>query len=215
MARTATVFAGACCAGKDGFTLHAATCAGAEDEGGRERLLRYVLRPAVAQERLQKTEQGLVRIALKKAWSDGTVAVEMDPLSLLCRLAASVPPPRLHTVRYAGVLGSASRLRSRVVPTPPVRSPVRPAVDVDEAWKPKSRYRPWAELMMRTLKLDVLECPRCRGRMKLLSLVTDLAEAGRFAKGVGDATDLPPRTPARGPPYWQSRALRRLAGEAA
>jgi len=32
----------------------------------------------------------------------------MDPLSLLCRLAASVPPPRHHTVRYAGVLAGAS-----------------------------------------------------------------------------------------------------------
>jgi hypothetical protein len=33
----------------------------------------------------------LVRVALKKPFSDGTVAVDMDPLSLLCRLAASVP----------------------------------------------------------------------------------------------------------------------------
>jgi hypothetical protein len=31
----------------------------------------------------------------------------MDPLSLLCRLATSVPPPRFHTVKYAGVLGAA------------------------------------------------------------------------------------------------------------
>jgi len=28
-----------------------------------------------------------VRITLKKAYSDGTIAVDMDPLSLLCRLA--------------------------------------------------------------------------------------------------------------------------------
>jgi hypothetical protein len=39
-----------------------------------------------------------VRIALKKALSDGTVAVDLDPLSLLSRLCASVP--RFHTVRY-------------------------------------------------------------------------------------------------------------------
>jgi hypothetical protein len=32
---------------------------------------------------------GLVRIALKRPFSDGTVAVDMDPLSLLCRLAAA------------------------------------------------------------------------------------------------------------------------------
>ena len=35
----------------------------------------------------------------------------MDPLSLLSRLATAVPPPRLHTVRYAGVLAPASKLR--------------------------------------------------------------------------------------------------------
>ena len=35
------------CASLDGFTLHAATRAGALDSGGREALLRYVLRPPV------------------------------------------------------------------------------------------------------------------------------------------------------------------------
>ncbi len=53
---------------------------------------------------LARRPDGLVRILPKKAYRDGTAAVEMDPLSLLCRLASSVPPPRLHTVRYAGVL---------------------------------------------------------------------------------------------------------------
>ncbi len=90
------------CASLDGFTLHAATRAGALDATGREALCKYVLRPAVAQERITQGPDGLVRIVLKKPFSDGTVAVDMDPLSLLCRLAASVPPPRLHTVRYAG-----------------------------------------------------------------------------------------------------------------
>jgi hypothetical protein len=79
--------------------------------GGREALLRYVLRPKVAQERLEPRPDGLVRITLKKAYTDGTVAVDMDPLSLLCRLASSVPPPRFHTVRYAGVLAAASPWR--------------------------------------------------------------------------------------------------------
>ena len=83
--------------------MHAATRAGALDLAGREALLRYVLRPPLAQERLEQRPDGLVRITLKKAYSDGTVAVDMDPLSLLCRLATSVTPPRFHTVKYAGV----------------------------------------------------------------------------------------------------------------
>ena len=93
------------CASLDGFTLHAATRAGAFHPAGREALLRYVLRPPIAQERLEQRPDGLVRIT---PYTDGTVAVDMDPLSLLCRLATSVPPPRLHTVRYAGVLAAAS-----------------------------------------------------------------------------------------------------------
>ena len=67
-----------------------------------------LLRPAVAQERVTRGPDGLVRIALKKAFADGTVAVDLDPLSLLSRLAAAVPAPRFHTVRYAGVLASAT-----------------------------------------------------------------------------------------------------------
>jgi hypothetical protein len=102
------------CASLAGFTLHAATRAGALDSGGREKLLRYVLRPPIAYERIEQRPEGLVRIALKRAFADGTLAVEMDPLSLLCRLATSVPPPRFHTVKYAGVLAPASTWRACV-----------------------------------------------------------------------------------------------------
>jgi hypothetical protein len=55
---------------------------------GREALLRYVLRPPIAQERLERRPDGLVRIALKRTYADGTIAVEMDPLSLLGFLAS-------------------------------------------------------------------------------------------------------------------------------
>ncbi|WP_373372306.1 transposase [Sorangium atrum] len=101
------------CAALDGFTLHAATRAGAHHAAAREALLRYVLRPPIANERVEPQQDGLVRLSRRRAFADGTVAVDMDPLSALCRLAASVPPPRFHTVKYAGVLASASRPRWR------------------------------------------------------------------------------------------------------
>ena len=47
------------------------------------------------------------------AFSDGTIAADMAPLSLLCRLAPAVPPPRYHTIKYGGVLAPASKLRLR------------------------------------------------------------------------------------------------------
>ncbi len=132
------------CASLDEFTLDAATRAGALDLAGREALLRYVLRPPIAQERLEQRPDGLVRITLKKAYSDGTVAVEQDPLSLLCRLAACVPPPRFHTVRYAGLLAGASPWRSRLAPTPPGQEPAGAKPELERTG-PSGGYRPWAE----------------------------------------------------------------------
>jgi len=200
------------CASQDGFTLHAATRAGAMDTVGREALCKYVLRPPIAQERVTHGPDGLVRITLKRPFADGTVAVDMDPLSLLSRLATAVPPPRRHTVRYAGILAPASKMRPKIVPRPAVAA--EETVEAEEPAKPAgSRYRPWAELLKRCFAVDVLACPRCGGRMRLVALVTEAASVRRFLRGLGESTDAPARAPARGPPYWRSRVLRRAAGE--
>ena len=92
------------CVEDAGFSLHAATRAGAEDDRGRAKLFNYVLRPPIAQEHVTLTADGLVAVKLKRPFRDGTVSVEMDPLSLISRLATSVHPPRFHSVRYGGVL---------------------------------------------------------------------------------------------------------------
>ena len=89
--------------------------------------------------------------------------------------------------------------------------------DSAAATKPKrGGYRPWAELLRRTFGIDVLECPTCKGRMKLVAMVTEPASIQRFLAALGEATEVPARSPSRGPPYWKSRVLRRKAlGEVA
>jgi hypothetical protein len=128
-----------------------------------------------------------MRITLKKAYTDGTIAVDMDPLSLLCRLATSVPPPRLHTIRYAGVLAPASAWRSRLAPQSP-----QAAAASDERGRldHAGGYRPWSELLARTFAVDVLACPRCQGRMRLLALVKDPASIAQHLATVGEATEV-------------------------
>jgi len=118
-----------------------------------------------------------VRIVLKKRFSDGSLAVDMDPLSLLMRLCAAVPAPRFHTVRYAGVLAAASKWRPRIVPRQAAAEH-----DAESDAKPKrkgSRYWPWAQLTPRTFALDVEKCPKCDGRMKLVALVQDPKSVAR------------------------------------
>jgi hypothetical protein len=151
----------------------------------------------------------LVRITLKKAYADLTVAVDMDPLSLLCRLATSVPPPRFHTVRYAGVLASASPWRSRIAPSPPPEAAA--ATGEPETPKRAGGYRGWAELLARPFGVDVLACPKCQGRMTLIAMVTDPASIARYLAAVGEATEVKHPSPNRGPPYWKSPVLRRRA----
>ncbi len=142
-----------------------------------------------------------MRVALKRAYADGTVAVDTDPLSLLCRLAASVPPPRYHTVKYAGVLASASRLRARIAPVRPAEIPAAPGPDPAPREK-RSGYWTWAELLRRTFSIDVLVCPNCAGRMKLVAFVTAPQSITRYLSARGEPTDVPRRSPSRGRPYW-------------
>jgi hypothetical protein len=101
---------------RNGFSLHAGVAVPANDRQRLERLCRYVGRPPVASERLSELADGRLLYELRHRWRDGTTHVAFEPLELIDRLAALVPPPRFHTVRYHGVLASRSKHRSQVVP---------------------------------------------------------------------------------------------------
>jgi len=47
--------------------------------------------------------------------------------------------------------------------------------------------------------------------MNLLALVQGPASIARYLATGGEATEVPQRSPGRGPPYWKSRVLRRQA----
>jgi len=79
----------------------------------------------VASERLSELTDGHLLYELRHRWRDGTTHVAFEPLELIDRLAALVPPPRFHTVRYHGVLASRSKHRAEVVPTLRVPTPWR------------------------------------------------------------------------------------------
>ena len=91
-------------------------------------------------------------------------------------------------MKYAGVLAPASPWRSRLAPQLPEAAdagdkPIRPAH--------ADAYRPWAELLARTFAVDVLACPRCQGRMKLLGLVKNPALISRTLATVEEAAEVP------------------------
>ena len=103
-------------ANSNGFSLHAGTRVKAGDCKAREKLYRYVNRPALCLKRLEVRSDGQISWSLRNPWRDGTKAFVMTPYEFLARRAAIVPHPREHQLTYQGVLAPASPLRDSVVP---------------------------------------------------------------------------------------------------
>ncbi len=88
---------------RDEFSINAAVGCEARERGKLERVYRYMARPPIAEERLSVDGDGLVVYALKHPFSDSTTHVLFEPNDFIARLAALVPRPRAHLIRYHGL----------------------------------------------------------------------------------------------------------------
>lgn len=130
-----------------GVNVHAKVAFDGRDRRRLERLCRYLARPPLSQQRLSLHPDGRVRLAFKAPWTDGTHAVLLD---FIARLAALVPPPRFHLLRYYGVLASHAAARAEVVPgrEPPSTPPQLPIYEPnDEPPLAPPTCHPWACLL--------------------------------------------------------------------
>jgi uncharacterized protein YbaR (Trm112 family) len=180
-----------------GFDLHANVDAPAADRMRLEQLCRYLLRPAVAQDRLRLLDDGRVVLTLKTAWVDGTRQLVFEPLALLEKLAALVPRPRINLVLYHGVLAPHSGWRARVVAygAPPAAVAASACPEATDESTPVVRHWAWADLMRRAFDIDVLACPRCGGRLRLIATVEDPDAIRAILVAVAESGDLAGRAP--------------------
>ena len=83
-----------------GFSVDAVVRIEGWDRDGLERLIRYCARPPFALERLETS--GAVRLIyhLPKPGPDRRTELTLTSGELIDRLAALIPPPRLHRHRY-------------------------------------------------------------------------------------------------------------------
>ncbi len=196
-----------------GFDLHADTAVGEGERDRLERLCRYVLRPPLAGDALELTEDGKVLLRLRRPWSDGTYAIRFEPSELLERLAAMIPRPRANQLIYHGAYAPRGVVHERACASvtssqaeqggrqpspegtrgtaPDPESPdelvdagsaetavsrsaggtaARPPPETEGYVRP--RHHAWADLLKRTFAVDVLDCPECGGRLRLLATIT-------------------------------------------
>jgi hypothetical protein len=152
-----------------------------------EQLIRYTARGAVSLERLQQDANGDLVYTFTHPWSAGTTGIRLSPLELLEKLAALVPLPHVHLVRYSGCLAPHSHLRGAILPTP--RQQGR---DESEAGPPSPRWS-WARLLQRVFGLDLAHCPFCpRGTLRLIAVITQGEVIRKILRHLKLAADPPP-----------------------
>ncbi|MGH7730218.1 MAG: transposase [Candidatus Eiseniibacteriota bacterium] len=202
----------------DGFDLHANVAVPGEDRERLEQLCRYLLRPAVAQNRLRLTEDGRIVLELKTAWADGTSYLVFEPLDFLARLASLTPRPRINLIFYHGVLAPHAGWRAAVVsygvaaagdPVPPaeVSAGTDASGEGGTATRAPRRGWTWAQLMRRAFEIDVLACPACGGRLRLIALILDPRTIRALLLSRGVPTAGADRAPPVRPPCATSGAL--------
>jgi hypothetical protein len=182
------------CAKLHGFSLHAAVRCGADRRKQLEHLCRYIARPAIANERLQCNRAGQVVLQLESSYKDGTTHIVMSPLEFMQRLAALVPRPRLHLIRFHGVLAPNAKLRSDIVPGPPEHA-TEHLPDHAHAQGAPARMS-WARLLKRVFDIDIENCPNCGGTLKIIAAIEDPPVIVRILTHQG-LPSRAPRSPAR------------------
>ncbi len=140
----------------------------------------------------------------KPPYRDGTTHLVMTPLEFLQRLAALVPRPRLHLIRFHGVLAPNAALRSQIVP-----GEVEPAPNTAEgngaAPTPSSRARmSWAQLLKRVFAIDITTCPQCGTPLTILAAIEDPAVISKILTHLGLPTRAPPKALAHIDAFFQT-----------
>ena len=182
---------GPCCASVHGFSLHANTHVPAHRRDQLERLIRYTARGAISLEHLTLDTNGDLIYTFTQPWSDGTTDIKLSPLELVEKVAALVPPPRVHQVRYAGGLAAHSKLRGAITPTPRQQGIETQASPVASRWA-------WARWLKRVFALDLERCPRGHsGTLRIIAVITCRPVIRRILCRLKLAADPPPLAAAR------------------
>jgi Putative transposase len=171
-------------AARDGFSLNAAVACDAHQRDKLERLCRYVSRGPIALERLSIDGDGLVVHELKHPFRDGTTHVLFEPLDFIARLAALVPRPRAHLVRYHGVFAPNAKHRHHIVTGPaPMPVPDNPHDGDGQIREPKpTATMSWMQRLRRVFDIDLQSCPRCGGTVRVIAAITDPALIAQILK---------------------------------
>ena len=158
------------------------------------------------------TADGNVVLRLRRPWRDGTRAICFAPSELLEKLAVIIPRPRINLLLYHGAFAPRGRCHSggpvvveaapyRVAPPASGAAGAVPGAAAPPAAYVRPAYVAWAELLRRVFAIDVLACPDCGGRLRLLATIEEPAVVEQILAHLGVPVHPPPPSAARTPAW--------------
>jgi hypothetical protein len=159
-----------------GFNIHAEGKAVINDDQGRERLAKYMIRPPISMARLTYDRENQVVY-----YRTDKETLSFDPVEFLARLSVHVPNAREQTVRYMGYYSNKSRgMRKRAGLS-------EAEIEIMEQDEKESRSRncAWARLIKKVYETSPLVCKKCGGEMKVIAIITDYETRKKILKHLG------------------------------
>ena len=127
----------------------------------------------------------------------------LEPLDLMARLAALVPPPRMHLTRFHGVFAPHSKLRAMVTPAQRGMGAAKPPV-AHQPPPPRHVAMSWAKRLKRVFGIEIDTCQRCGGNLKIIASIEQPEVIAKILAHLErtSAPQHPPQLPlgARAPP---------------
>jgi hypothetical protein len=192
-----------------GFSAHNEVRVAPEDVEGRKKLAGYMLRAPMSLEKMTYDAATGTVIYRSKMHAGLKRNFQVMPgaawLELLCK---HIPDRYEHLVRYVGWYSNRARgERAKKVFTQAGAALPVPVPGEDPATAFAARAKAtWARLIRKVYEADPLECPKCKGPMRVIALIEDPGIIRRILEHLGLWAPLPterspPVDPASWPPY--------------
>ena len=128
-----------------------------------ENLARYIIRASFSQERMTYLPEESKVIYQSK---DGKEEKIFDALEWLAAMCSHVPNKGQQMVRYVGFYSNVARGKRKKND----QDELIPSI-LEPGGSAKEYKRNWARLIQKIYEVDPLTCPRCSGKMKVISII--------------------------------------------
>jgi len=171
---------------RSGFNVYCGPRIQPGDEQAMENIARYIIRASFSQERMSYIPEESKVVYESK---DGKEEKVFDALEWLAAMCSHVPNKGEQMVRYCGYYSNVSRGKRKMVD----RDGVIPSI-LQPDGSSKGHRKNWARLIQKIYEVDPLTCPKCQGRMRIISFIEDGEVIKKILKHLG-LWEVKPRPP--------------------